>query len=872
MTLKFVDSIWERVERDRDDSDTSYFISLSYVAEAITKVTVLALIASLGDDRNRSRYSCLHRLARADGIGEWPSVLDSVLTGPSSQFLTEDIREDARLLTEKFSDDTWQFRSAGLVRECLEEIGAAPEHRSSKYQGRNCYHWLAQLRNRTRGHGAPSTQKLSAICPRMEEALRLIYDNFPIFDRPWAYLHQNFSGKYKVTCLGGNDGAFEKLKSTNTCNLPNGIYMAVGNSLHLVELIEANDSCTDFYLANGGFDERRFQLLSYTSGEVHYLDAGKYSAPAGELPASETHGGPELKVLGNVLTNAPSRAFDYVHRLDLEAELESLILDDRHPVVTLTGRGGIGKTSLALEVIARVAKSDRFDLVVWFSARDIDLLPEGPKLVKPDVLAIRDIADQYGRLTMAANWRGRTSEKSELLSQALAAVGEVSHLFVFDNFETIASPFDTYSWLDAHIRLPNKIMITTRTRDFKGDWPVEVRGMTGEQSFELIENVAKRYGLLKTLTDEHRRAIVEESGGHPYIIKMLLGQMEPNQSAKSIKRVLATSEDYLLALFERTYSELSAAGQRLFLTISNWNSTIPVVGLQAVMMRSTSDRIDVIEAVEELERRSLVEIEKSDKDGELFVSTPIAAQVFGKSKLAVSSLRSAVMADMELLHKFGAAANTDLGKGLRPRVRRFIKEISEDVSKGRRDLSAFLPLLEFLARRDLSAYLDIAQLVKESDISNKLDRAKRYIKTYISQLVADESGKYSTMELLAGWRQLVNLCSDSRDLMGELNAMAGLARVEGIEFYELSNIAASFSRLLSKNPDIDRDEKQILVRELGAAMERRLSEANATDFSRMAWLKLYCRDEKGAKRLVGQGLAIEPGNEHLVRLSKRLII
>jgi len=69
-----------------------------------------------------------------------------------------------------------------------------------------------------------------------------------------------------------------------------------------------------------------------------------------------------------------------------------VLLSDRHPVVTLVGRGGIGKTSLALKVLHSIADEDRYFAITWFSARDIELLPEGPKLVTPHVLTPEDMA------------------------------------------------------------------------------------------------------------------------------------------------------------------------------------------------------------------------------------------------------------------------------------------------------------------------------------------------------------------------------------------------------------------------------------------------------------------------------------------------
>lgn len=61
-------------------------------------------------------------------------------------------------------------------------------------------------------------------------------------------------------------------------------------------------------------------------------------------------------MIGNVFTNMPPRREAYVRRPALENELRDRLLDARHPVITLQGRGGIGKTSLAFR-LARAHRS-----------------------------------------------------------------------------------------------------------------------------------------------------------------------------------------------------------------------------------------------------------------------------------------------------------------------------------------------------------------------------------------------------------------------------------------------------------------------------------------------------------------------------------
>ncbi len=61
-------------------------------------------------------------------------------------------------------------------------------------------------------------------------------------------------------------------------------------------------------------------------------------------------------------------------------------------------------------------------------------------------------------------------------------------LFVFDNFETLTNPEEIFEWLNTYIRNPNKILITSRiSRNFKADYPIEIRGMEEEESRELIK-------------------------------------------------------------------------------------------------------------------------------------------------------------------------------------------------------------------------------------------------------------------------------------------------------------------------------------------------------------------------------------------------
>jgi hypothetical protein len=156
----------------------------------------------------------------------------------------------------------------------------------------------------------------------------------------------------------------------------------------------------------------------------------------------------------------------HIPRNSLEARVrEELVMKDRHPIVSLTGPGGIGKTTLALAAIGEITKIEPapYDVILWISARDIDLLDSGPKTVAPRVVRKNEIARAAVEL-LEPQERHDPGFQPETYFQTILSNGAAGPtLFVFDNFETLESPADVFNWVDTHIRLPNKALITTRS-------------------------------------------------------------------------------------------------------------------------------------------------------------------------------------------------------------------------------------------------------------------------------------------------------------------------------------------------------------------------------------------------------------------------
>lgn len=104
-----------------------------------------------------------------------------------------------------------------------------------------------------------------------------------------------------------------------------------------------------------------------------------------------------------------------------------------------------------------------------------------------------------------------------------------------------------------------------------------------------------------------------------------------------------------------------------------------------------------------------------------------------------------------------------------------------------------------------------------------------------------------------------------------MHARLQLAELTEPRFSDLSSAANRLNGLLSRRQiEIDADERRLIVNKIRRLMERRISEADATDFSRLAWLCMYDKDPAAAKRWVSEGLSREPENEYCQRLKETL--
>lgn len=852
------DKMWERVENDKNESDVSLCQCLMNFGEFALKIIVIALISLLENESERLRYRQEHKLVRANGLGDWANIAEEILVGPTSAAFPLSATDLRKEITQKLGPNTWQYDAVRLIHDALNTAISKSEGFPNKVSFIRWFSLFTELRNKAKGHGALKTSVQAALCPQLEQSFRLIQDNFCLFAKPWAYLHQNLSGKYRVVPITSDTACFDYLKSKKDVNLTSGVYLH-SDKLVSLELFFTTADLTDFFLPNGAFKDKShsFEVLSYISGDINNKDGRKYMIPPTSLPKSATAPGDSLDVRGGSFTNIAPPPKDYTHRKALESELTRRLLEDNHPIITLIGRGGIGKTCLALSVINELLNATRYEGILWFSARDIDLLPEGPKHVTPDILTITDIAWTF-KCLMGDETEGNNLE---YFARGLEDSPIGPTLFVFDNFETVRSPLDVFNFIDENIRVPNKVLITTRQREFRGDFPVEVTGMEDEECRELINGHAGKLGILNLINKKYVEELIQESNGHPYVIKVLLGELAIGGKARNLERVIASRDDILEALFDRTFMSISTGARRIFLTLSSWRSTVPQLALEAVVACNVKEHFIVDDAVDELEKCSFVEVEQSNADLTYFINVPLAASLYGRRQLEVSQFKPAIENDLHMLQWFGASQRNDLEQGLEPRLKRLFRRVAELINSDEIALEDVAQMLKYIARNYPKAWLYIKELYSEFGSESSIDEQKNSLRAYLQQAKGTEAQN--------AWKTMALLCKGEQDIEGEIHAWVQRSSISETPIFEISRSINRVNSLLHNPIYNNPEEKVFIIKAFINNIEKRRTEINATDYSGLAWLYIRLNDKDKALDCATRGRALDPSNEHCINFIEK---
>ncbi len=297
----------------------------------------------------------------------------------------------------------------------------------------------------------------------------------------------------------------------------------------------------------------------------------------------------------------------YTQLFGAEQSLETLLQvlkSKKAPwLISVTGLGGIGKTSLADAALRRVIQSFQFDRIMWVRAEANTLSGESPS----PALTFEDLCTQLAAKLLPEG--GNAPRPYHLIRQALK---DAPHLIVFDNLESEADTLYLFNQL-ADLGGPSKIMITTRTRPpaQAGVFPLSLTELPTSDAFALIRHQAEITGLpeLAQANDETLAHITQAAGGNPLALKLIVSLAQ----VLSIPDILADFpvgrsepiEKMYRGIYWKSWQTLSPRARALLQVMP----LVAMSGAQLDQLQAISEltEFDLQAAIQELAARSLLE-------------------------------------------------------------------------------------------------------------------------------------------------------------------------------------------------------------------------------------------------------------------------
>jgi DNA replication protein DnaC len=321
----------------------------------------------------------------------------------------------------------------------------------------------------------------------------------------------------------------------------------------------------------------------------------------------------------SIVNNLPSRRYpSFVGRKkEIKQLLERISFNLNQHIIVIYGIGGIGKTSLAIEVAYQIIESSEkapenieppvFETIIFASSKATDIVdtmfvnrPEKESTLS-DIFRL--IAKVLKKPTIT-----KVSEE-EQLTQVNIALSKQRTLLIVDNLETVEYR-DRQKILEFLNNVPNTTKVIITTRESIGFATIKIEQLTEQESFRLIDIQAQAKGI--EVTRQQKRQIYKRFSGIPVALIYVIGQSAAGYKfADILKQTVNLPEDLGKFCFETSVAPLRGkAEHKLLLAMTFFfdsalkDAAIGVAGLNP-RLQMTSD------AIANLKRLSLI----AEEDG-----------------------------------------------------------------------------------------------------------------------------------------------------------------------------------------------------------------------------------------------------------------
>lgn len=324
-------------------------------------------------------------------------------------------------------------------------------------------------------------------------------------------------------------------------------------------------------------------------------------------PYTEVSLFPSTFSMSEIPHNLPNPDYiQFVGREEEAARLHELLSwKSRAWVIVIDGIGGIGKSALALELghyylrdYHRISPENRFEAIIWTSAKQTVLTAEG---IKTRHQVLRTLDDIYMAIAAALQrediTRARPEEQAEVVRNALT---RQRTLLIVDNLETV----DDEAVLNflRELPAPTKAIVTTRHR-LDVAYPVRLVGMPWEDAQKLITQEGEKKGV--SLNQDETHHLYKRTGGVPLALVWSVAQMGLGYGIEAVlTRLGQPSNDIARFCFEGAVERIRGkSAHKLLLALALFAAA---ASREALGYVTDLPELDRDEGLVELEKLSLV--------------------------------------------------------------------------------------------------------------------------------------------------------------------------------------------------------------------------------------------------------------------------
>jgi LuxR family glucitol operon transcriptional activator len=332
----------------------------------------------------------------------------------------------------------------------------------------------------------------------------------------------------------------------------------------------------------------------------------------------------------DTLNNLPYPDYDdtgFFPRKRLEADLKKKILG-RHPVITVLGDGGDGKSAVTLQTVFGLLSSNDhdFDAIIWVSAKSSKLTGPEIERIRTKITNSTAVFEEVSGLF--------EDEASDPMQRVLTLMKENKVLLIIDNLETIIDK--KIKQFAEDVPGESKLVLTSRV-PLGSDLTVHVGPFTENEALSFLRVLVHSFNIkaLMKESDERLKYYAARLFNRPLLLKWFaLGVL----SGLNPANIVSDPKEALKFCLENVFDKLTPNAQKHLAALAS----LPRPASFAILAHVTDEDALLIESgLAELMRYAIIEqVSQNEHEIEFQVKPFAKAYLVRVLKLKSNSLDS----------------------------------------------------------------------------------------------------------------------------------------------------------------------------------------------------------------------------------------